>query len=86
MLLEPSWNLTLQNLVEFWWNPHGILPQTSPDRGTLVEPWWNPGETLVAVPSWNLTSNHPGLADGGTLVGPLWNPCETFLKPARTTP
>ena len=67
-----EWNLTL---VEFWWNSHGILPQTSPDR------WWNPGETLVE-PSWNLprTTPHPRRNwwnPGGTLVRSTtgwWNP------------
>ena len=48
-LLEPSWNHTLQNLVEPWWNPRGTLPQTTPNHpAALVER------------SWNLTSNHPG--------------------------
>ena len=59
-----EWNLTLRNLVEFWWNSHGTLPQTSPDR------WWSPGETLVE-PSWNLPGPRRTLEElGGTLVEP----------------
>ena len=85
-----DWNLTLHNLVEFWWNSHGTLPQTSPDR------WWNSGETLVE-PSWNLrrTTPHPrrnGLHDGlvepwrkpgGTLVEPNLKPPRTTLQPLQ---
>ena len=88
-----EWNLTLQNLVEFWWNSHGTLPQTSSDR------WWNPGETLEE-PSWNLprTTPHPRRNwwnPGGTLVrsttaGGTWRKpggtlVEPYLKPPRTT-
>ena len=76
-MLEPSWNLTLQNLVEFWWNPHGTLPQTSPDHPAALEEigvrsttgWWNPGGNLVEL-SRNLTSNHP--------LQPWWNLCGTL--------
>ena len=30
LAVEPSCNLTLQNLVEPWWNPRGTLPQGRP--------------------------------------------------------
>ena len=78
-----EWNLTFQNLVELWWDSHGTLPQTSPDR------WWNPGPTLVE-PSWNLprTTPHPRRNwwnPGGTLVRSTtgwWNPGGNLVEPS----
>ena len=78
-----EWNLTLQNLVEFWWNFHGTLPQTSPDR------WWNLGENPGGT-SWNLprTTPHPRRNwwnPGGTLVRSTtgwWNPGGNLVEPS----
>ena len=79
-----EWNLALQ---EFWWNSHGTLPQTSPDR------WWNPGETFpgskkLVEPWWNPRPEHDGLVEpwwqpGGTLVEPYLKPPRTTLQPSQ---
>ena len=85
-----EWKLTLQNLVEFLWNSHGTLPQSSPDRETLVEPSWNhaaPLKNLVEL-WWNPRPEHDGLVEpwwqpGGTLVEPYLKPPRTTLQPSQ---
>ena len=72
--MQPS-NLTLQNLVEFWLNPHGTKPQTSPDR------WWKSGGTLVEP-----LLKPPRLEACEGLVETWWKPGGTLVEPNLKPP
>ena len=73
--LKQSWTALAKprgNLVEPWSNPggrnpHGTLPQTTPDHpaalaepgGSLVEPWWSPVEAAWKPMQPQTTPDHP---------------------------